>query len=118
MKRLRLLLAMITAGLVLASQAAAAFACGDCGPGQAMTAAHAVTAKYQSLSLAKKAGYAILADTAGITCIDEPQMGAMGAHNVAMGVHYVKGDLVKDPGVDPLHPEALVYASDRHGRLH
>jgi hypothetical protein len=103
MKLLRLLLAMITAGLVLASQAAAAFACGDCGPGQAMTAAHAVTAKYQSLSLAKKAGYAILADTAGITCIDEPQMGAMGAHNVAMGVHYVK---------------ALVYAPDRHGRLH
>jgi hypothetical protein len=43
------------------------------------------TAKYYSLSVAKKAGYSILADAAGITCIAEPQMGAM-------GVHYVKGD--------------------------
>ena len=118
MKRLRPALVMITAGLVLASQAGAAFACVDCGPGRAMTAAHAVTAKYQSLSLAKKSGYSILADTAGITCIAEPQMSAMGAHDVAMGVHYVKGDLVKDPAIDPIHPEALVYAPDRHGGLH
>ena len=69
------------------------------------------TAKYQSLTVAKKAGYSILADTAGITCIAEPQMGAM-------GVHYVKGDLVKNPAIDATHPEALVYAPDRHGRLH
>jgi hypothetical protein len=45
-----------------------------------------VTAKYQSLNVAKKSGYSILADTAGITCIAEPQMGAM-------GVHYVKGEM-------------------------
>jgi hypothetical protein len=36
----------------------------------------------------------------------------------AMGVHYVKGDLVKDPAIDAAHPEALVYAPDAHGRLH
>jgi hypothetical protein len=76
-----------------------------------MTAAHAVTAKYQSLNLARKSGYSILADTAGISCIAEPQMGAM-------GVHYVKGDLVKDPAIDALHPEALVYSPDGHGGLH
>ena len=35
MKRLRPALVMITAGLVLASQAGAAFACVDCGPGRA-----------------------------------------------------------------------------------
>jgi hypothetical protein len=35
----------------------------------------------------------------------------------AMGVHYVKGDLVKDPAIDSAHPEALVYAPDRHGKL-
>ena len=35
-----------------------------------------------------------------------------------MGVHYVKGDLVKDPAIDAKHPEALVYAPDRHGGLH
>jgi len=110
MKRLRTVVPMIAAGLLLASQAGAAFACGDCAPGGALTAAHAVTAKYQSLNLAKKSGYSILADAAGITCIAEPQMGAM-------GVHYVKGDLVKDPAIDALRPEALVYAPDRQGRL-
>jgi hypothetical protein len=110
MKRLRTIVPMIAAGLLLANQAGVAFACGDCDPGRAVTAAHAATAKYQSLSLAKKSGYSILADTAGITCIAEPQMGAM-------GVHYVKGDLVKDPAIDALHPEALVYAPDQHGRL-
>jgi hypothetical protein len=72
---------------------------------------HSATAKYNSLALAKKAGYSILADAAGITCIAEPQMGAM-------GVHYVQGDLVKDPAIDAAHPEALVYAPDRHGGLH
>ena len=111
MKRLRLVLGMITAGLVLASQAGAAFACGDCGPGGALTAAKAATAKYHDLKLAWKSGYVILADTDEITCIAEPQMGAM-------GVHYVKGDLVKDPAIDPNHPEALVYAPDQHGGLH
>ena len=50
--------------------------------------ARSATAKYHSLTVAKKAGYSILADSAGITCIAEPQMGAM-------GVHYVKADLVK-----------------------
>ena len=73
--------------------------------------ARSATAKYHSLTVAKKAGYSILADTAGITCIADPQMGAM-------GVHYVRGDLVKDPAVDATHPEALVYAPDGHGKLH
>jgi hypothetical protein len=111
MKRLRTVVPMIAAGLLLASQASAAFACGQCDPGGAMASARTVTAKYHSLNLANKSGYSILADTAGITCIAEPQMGAM-------GVHYVKGDLVKDPAIDATHPEALVYAPDRHGRLH
>jgi hypothetical protein len=111
MKRLRTILPMITAGLLLASQAGAAFGCGNCDPAGAMTAAQAVTAKYQSLNVAKKSGYSILADTAGITCIAEPQMGAM-------GVHYVKGDLVKDPAIDAARPEALVYAPDKRGALH
>jgi len=111
MTRLRTVVPMIAAGLLLTSQAGAAFACGDCNPEGQMTAARAVTAKYQSLTLAQKSGYSILADTAGITCIAEPQMGAM-------GVHYVKGDLVKDPAIDAKHPEALVYAPDKRGGLH
>ena len=39
-------------------------------------------------------------------------------HRGAVGVHYVKGDLVKNPMIDPEHPEALVYAPDAHGGLH
>ena len=73
--------------------------------------ARSATAKYHSLTVAKKGGYSILADTAGITCIADPGMGAM-------GVHYVKGDLVKDPAIDARHPEALVYAPDENGKLH
>jgi hypothetical protein len=73
--------------------------------------ARSATAKYHSLTAAKKAGYSILADSAGITCIAEPQMGAM-------GVHYVKADLAKNPAIDAAHPEALVYAPDRHDGLH
>jgi hypothetical protein len=111
MKHLRTVLPMITAGLLLASQAGAAFACGNCDPGDAMTAAQSVTAKYQSLNVAKKSGYSILADTAGITCIAEPGMGAM-------GVHYVKSGLVKDPAIAATEPEALIYAPDRDGRFH
>jgi hypothetical protein len=93
-------------------QAVAAFACEQHQAEVSVTApARSATAKYYSLSVAKKAGYSILADAAGITCIAEPQMGAM-------GVHYVKGDLVKDPAIDAKHPEGLVYAPDRHGGLH
>jgi hypothetical protein len=114
MKRLCRVFLVITAGLLLASPGSAAFACGKCDPGHATAAAHAVTAKYHSLDIAQKAGYSILADKAGIACIAEQEMDSMGA----MGVHYVKGDLVKDPAIDALHPEALVYAPDQHKRLH
>ena len=66
--------------------------------GPSLRQARSATAKYHSLTVAKKAGYSILADTAGITCIADPHMGAM-------GVHYVKGDLVKDPAIDATHPK-------------
>jgi hypothetical protein len=92
-------------------QAAAAFACEQHETAALTAPARSATAKYHSLNVAKKGGYSILADAAGITCIAEPNMGAM-------GVHYVKGDLVKNPAIDATHPEALVYAPDRHGRLH
>jgi hypothetical protein len=112
MKPLRTLAVAITGAVALATQAVAAFACEEHDAAAALIApAHSATANYQSIGVAKKSGYSILADTAGITCIAEPQMGAM-------GVHYVKNDLVKDPAIDAKHPEALVYAPDRHGGLH
>jgi len=111
--RLRTLAIASVSAVLLMGQATAAFAHAPHGPtAVSMTSpARSATAKYHSLSVAKKAGYSILADTAGITCIAEPQIGAM-------GVHYVKGDLVKDPAIAATEPEALVYAPDRHGKLH
>jgi hypothetical protein len=92
-------------------QAVAAFASEQHEVAAPMIApARSATAKYHSLTVSKKAGYSILADAAGITRIAEPQMGAM-------GVHDVKGDLVKNTAIDAAHPEALVYAPDRHGGL-
>jgi len=101
-----------TSAVLLASQAGAAHADDDHDSAASVTApVRSATAKYHSVNAAQKAGYSILPDTGGITCIAEPQMGAM-------GVHYVNGDLVKDPAIAATQPEALVYPADRHGRLH
>ena len=113
MKLLRILAVASISAVMLMGQAVAAFAHPQHKPtAVSMTSpARSATAKYHSLTVAQKAGYSILADTAGITCIADPQMGG------AMGVHYVKSDLVKDPAIAATEPEALVYAPDRHGRL-
>ena len=71
----------------------------------------AATDKYHSLARAKHDGYGLLTDVNGISCIADDDMGAM-------GYHYVRSDLVGDPAIVPTKPEALVYAPDRHGRLH
>ena len=70
----------------------------------------AATAAYHDVRIAKAKGYAILADTAGKTCIDQPGVGGM-------GVHYVDGDLVGDPAINAWQPEAVVYAPTSNGRL-
>jgi hypothetical protein len=112
MKPLRIIAAATAAAATLCvAQAVTASACDEHESAVSfIVSARLATNKYHSLTVAKKAGYSILADTAGITCISEPQMGAM-------GVHYVKGDLVKDPAIDAKEPEALVYAPDGRGEL-
>jgi hypothetical protein len=76
MKLLRTLAAASASAALIMGQAVAASAHPQHEPsavsftGQARSA----TAKYHSLTVAKKAGYSILADTAGITCIADPQM--------------------------------------------
>ena len=111
MRLLRTLALAGASAVLLMGQAVAAFACEQHQTAALTAPARSATAKYHSLSVAENAGYSILADTAGITCIADPHMGAM-------GVHYVKGDLVKDPAIDARHPEALIYAPDGHGKLH
>jgi hypothetical protein len=99
MRKLRTLAVAATSAVLIMGQAGSAFACGQHQAEVSVTSpAGSATARH-SLRVAKEAGYSILADAAGITCIAEPQMGAM-------GVHYVKGDLVKDPAIDAKHPEA------------
>jgi hypothetical protein len=111
MRQLRTLAVAIASAVLILGQAVAAWACEQHETAALTDPARTATAKYHSLAAAKKAGYSILADSAGITCIAEPQMGAM-------GVHYVKADLVKNPAIDAAQPEALVYAPDRHDGLH
>jgi hypothetical protein len=80
------------------------------GAAQDLAGARAATAADHDLATARHAGYSILRDAAGIACIDEPTMGAM-------GVHYVDFPAVGDPAINPDHPEALVYEPTRSGRM-
>ena len=66
-------------------------------------AVHAATARFHSLKQAEKAGYVPFGPCVAI---------AIGG----MGHHYLNMNLV-DGTFDPLNPEALVYAPDKHGNL-
>jgi hypothetical protein len=55
------------------------------------------TARYRDIKVAKNNGYALFHG-----CVNGPDGGAM-------GVHFVKGDLVGDGKVDATKPEALIY---------
>jgi hypothetical protein len=63
------------------------------------------TAKYHDVNKAIADGYGPF-----YICTDKEGVGAMGQH-------YVNGALVGDPAVDPLKPEALVYAPQPGGGL-
>ena len=62
------------------------------------------TEPFKEADAAKSAGYGLFHG-----CVSGPQEGAM-------GIHFVKGDLVGDGEVDALHPEALIYEI-RNGQL-
>src|SRR5713101_1265065 len=63
------------------------------------------TAKYHDVNAAIADGYGPF-----YVCTDQLGVGTMGQH-------YVKGSLVGDPAIDPLHPEALVYEPMPDGSL-
>jgi len=71
----------------------------------AITTVHALTARFNSVQQAKKAGYVPF-----YICTEQPNVGTMGQH-------YVNFDLVGDPAIDPYHPEALVYEPQANGTL-
>jgi hypothetical protein len=62
------------------------------------------TKSFRNVSAAESAGYGLFHG-----CVSGPQEGAM-------GIHYVKGDLVGDGVIDSSQPEALIYEL-RNGRL-
>jgi hypothetical protein len=72
--------------------------------------AREATAAFRNIDAATDAGYARFTDVAGIACIDNPGVGAM-------GIHYVNGALVGNPAIQATKPEALVYQPLSDGRL-
>lgn len=62
------------------------------------------TTGYQDVKAAETAGYGLFHG-----CVSGPNAGAM-------GVHYVKGDLVGDGQIDASKPEALIY-EDQNGTM-
>lgn len=67
-------------------------------------AVKAATARFHSVVQAEAAGY-----TASSPCESSP--------DGTMGIHYVNAALVRDPSVDPLRPEVLLYLPDGAGKL-
>ena len=82
----------------------------NAGPAHEVKVAKAATKDFTRTGAAKKAGYSLLKDAAGIACIDMKGMGGM-------GVHYANPSLVPDGKIQIRHPEALVYRFGRNGHL-
>ena len=61
------------------------------------------TADFKDVEAAKSAGYGLFHG-----CVSGPEVGAM-------GIHFVKGDLVGDGEIDASHPEALIYELTKKG---
>lgn len=77
-----------------------------------LATAREATARFRDVSKAIKAGYARPDAPAPLhECISS--LDGTGA----MGYHFINGSLL-DTTLDPSKPEVLVYAPDRHGRLH
>lgn len=70
--------------------------------GQRISDLRGATAAYSSLATAEAAGFEVVPDAAGITCIDHAQKGGM-------GTHYGKLSRVGDGEISMLEPEILLY---------
>jgi hypothetical protein len=81
--------------LTVALAAALVPAAGAHGPG--LKEVRKATERYRDASVAVKAGYAPAKE-----CVAGPEGG--------MGYHYANERLIRDPRIDPLRPEILVYA--------
>jgi hypothetical protein len=105
--RVRRVIAATTFGLLLAGMTLATAAAGASD----LDAARAATARFNSMNQASKAGYGLLPE--GLP-LHECIMSLDGS--AGMGFHYINGNLL-DATLDPLNPEALIYAPDDNGQL-
>jgi len=104
-------IAIVVAGIalvVLATSPIAAAVRGDSR--DELAGVRTATAGYKNLAVAAADGYALLKDAAGIACIDQPGVGAM-------GVHYVNGKLVESGVIDAQHPQLVVYEPQADGSM-
>lgn len=102
MNRKRMLIVMAVV-LVAAALATVAFASGQSD----LAKLRAATTQFHSLENARSAGYDLVP---GLDhCFDNPGVGAM-------GYHYINTDIL-DTSVDPLQPEAMVFAPGPNGQL-
>lgn len=88
---------------VVAMLGAAVAAAGNNDEGRNLGAVRAASTAFHNLDIAMAAGYGPVKG-----CAQNPGVGGMGQH-------YVKGDLVGDPALDTLRPEALVYEPRKGG---
>jgi hypothetical protein len=95
----------IAAGLILLATALPSAASSD-----TVANARNATAIYNDSTAALAGGYELLTDAAGLACIDQPGVGAM-------GVHFVKGALIQAGTIDAARPQALVYEAQPNGQL-
>jgi hypothetical protein len=107
MKRL-VLAGLLTAGAVAAAVGFAAVG-SDAATPDKLVAVKAALAPYQSLVLAKQAGYSVK----GEPCVSAPPPPGLTG---TMGIHAVNADLVRDPAIDPLRPEIMLYLPNASGK--
>ncbi len=88
----------------------AGYALANSGERQIIRDVRAATEQFSDVSTATAAGYGEFKDAQGIACIELSGVGGM-------GVHYVNGSLVGNAVIDPLQPEAIVYAQGGGGKL-
>jgi hypothetical protein len=66
------------------------------------------TAQFHRIEVAQAAGYDLVPDLD--YCFNNPGVGGM-------GYHYINLELLNDPALDPLQPEAMVYVPGPRGKL-
>lgn len=97
------LVAAIALVSVIAMFGSAVASASNSDEGRNLNPVRAATTPFHNLDIAMAAGYGPVKG-----CAKNPGVGGMGQH-------YVKGDLVGDPHLDELRPEALVYEPRKGG---